>query len=385
MPLRLGLIGLGNIGRHHATYLLEGRVPRCELKAVCATTESKLVPYRDQGLAGFTDAEALIRSGTVDAVLIATPHYQHTSLGMAALESGLHVMVEKPISAHKADAERLLACATRHPKQVLAGMFQQRVEPRYAKIRDLLERGELGRLQRVTWINTDWFRTETYYASGGWRATWKGEGGGVLLNQCLHNLDVLTWLLGMPVRVRGFCRMGQWHAIEVEDQVTACLEYADGASGVFLSSTGEAPGTNRLEIAGSRGRLVLENQRLVLTRNATDALEWSRTATVGFSKPETTEEEIPFDDAPAPHAALMENFTAAVLDGAPLIAPGSEGLRSVELANAIVHSSLLGATVELPLDGAAWERQLEQLIAASRHHKEVRAATTDDFAASFRR
>ncbi|MBN8247711.1 MAG: Gfo/Idh/MocA family oxidoreductase [Verrucomicrobia bacterium] len=385
MPLRLGLIGLGNIGRHHATYLLEGRVPRCELTAVCATTESKLVPYREQGLAGYTDAEALIRSGTVNAVLIATPHYQHTALGIAALEAGLHVMVEKPISAHKADAERLLACAARHPKQILAGMFQQRVEPRYAKIRDLLERGELGRLQRVTWINTDWFRTETYYASGGWRATWKGEGGGVLLNQCLHNLDVLTWLLGMPARVRGFCRMGQWHAIEVEDQVTAYLEYADGASGVFLSSTGEAPGTNRLEIAGSRGRLVLENQRLVLTRNATDALEWSRTATVGFSKPETTDEQIPFDNAAAPHAALMENFTAAVLDGAPLIAPGSDGLRSVELANAIVHSSLLEATVDLPLDGAAWERQLGDLIAASRHRKEVRAVTPDDFAASFRR
>ncbi len=222
-PLRLGLIGLGNIGTHHATYLLEGQVPRCRLAAVCAPTASKLEPYTARGLKGFTDAADLFHSGTVDAVLIATPHYQHTTLGIAALEAGLHVMVEKPISAHKADAERLLACAARHPDRVLAGMFQQRVEPRYARLRGLLERRELGRIQRVTWINTDWFRTETYYASGGWRATWKGEGGGVLLNQCLHNLDVLTWLLGMPSTVRGFCQFGRWHAIEVEDQVSAFL------------------------------------------------------------------------------------------------------------------------------------------------------------------
>lgn len=384
-PIRLGLIGLGNIGRHHATYLLEGRVPRCELVAVCAPTAAKRKPYASKGLQTFADADALIRSGQLDAVLIATPHYQHTSLGIAALEAGLHVMVEKPISAHKADAERLLACAARHPKQVLAGMFQLRVEPRYAKLRALLNAGELGRIQRVTWINTDWFRTEAYYASGGWRATWKGEGGGVLLNQCLHNLDVLSWLLGQPARLRGFCQLGQWHNIEVEDQVTAWFEYADGATGTFISSTGEAPGTNRFEIAGSRGRVVLENNRLVFTRNESDALEWSRTATVGFSKPEVWNIEIPFTDAAQQHATLMQNFVAAILDGAPLIAPGSDGLHSVELANAIVYSSLTNQTIELPLDGAAWEAQLNQLIRDSRFTKEVRATGTDDFAASFRR
>jgi predicted dehydrogenase len=383
--IRVGLIGLGNIGRHHATYLLEGKVPRCELTAVCATTPAKLESYRAKGLQCFTDAEELIRSAGLDAVLIATPHYQHTWLGIAALEAGKHVMVEKPISAHKADAERLLACAAKHPEQVLAGMFQLRVEPRYAKLRALLEAGELGQIQRVTWINTDWFRTESYYASGGWRATWKGEGGGVLLNQCLHNLDVLAWLLGMPARVRGFCQFGRWHNIEVEDQVTAYLEYANGATGTFISSTGEAPGTNRFEIAGSRGRVVLENNKLTFTRNESDALEWSRTAQVGFSKPEIQNIDLPFSDAANQHATLMQNFVAAILDGAPLIAPGADGLHSVELANAMVYSSLTGQTVDLPLDGAAWEQQLQQLIASSKFQKEVRETTAEDFAASFRR
>ena len=384
-PLRLGLIGLGNIGRHHAGYLLEGQVPRCELVAVCNPTPAKLEPYAAKGLQTFTDARALITSGTLDAVLIATPHYDHAPLGIAALEAGLHVMVEKPIAAHKADAERLLDCAARHPDRILAGMFQLRVEPRYAKIRLLLEQGELGRIQRVTWINTDWFRTETYYASGGWRATWKGEGGGVLLNQCLHNLDVLSWLFGRPSKVRGFCQFGQWHQIEVEDQVTAWFEYPDGSTGTFLSSTGEAPGTNRLEIAGSRGRLVLENNRLMFTRNSSDALEWCRTATVGFSKPEVANSEIPFTDASHPHATLLQNFVAAILDGAPLIAPGRDGLGSVELANAIVFSSLRGETLDLPLSGVAWERELQRLISESRFAKQTRAVTTEDFAASFRR
>lgn len=383
--LRLGLIGLGNIGRHHAGYLLEGKVPRCELAAVCATTPAKLESYYARKIRVSTDALELIRSGAIDAVLIATPHYDHTTLGIAALEAGLHVMVEKPISAHKADAERLLACAELHPEQIFAGMFQLRVEPRYAKLRALLESGELGQIQRVTWINTDWFRTESYYASGGWRATWKGEGGGVLLNQCLHNLDVLTWLLGRPTRVRGFCQLGRWHNIEVEDQVTAYFELPNGATGTFISSTGEAPGTNRFEIAGSRGKVVLENNRLTFTRNESDALEWSRTAQVGFSKPDVWNIEIPFENAVHQHATLMNNFVAAALDGAPLIAPGHEGMNSVELANAIVFSSLQNETIELPLDSAAWEAKLQELIATSTLKKETRTVTTDDFAASFRR
>ncbi|MFM7103094.1 MAG: Gfo/Idh/MocA family protein, partial [Verrucomicrobiota bacterium] len=359
--------------------------PRVRLTAVCAPTPARLEPYAAQGLATHTDARALIASPEVDAVLIATPHYQHTGLGIAALEAGRSVMVEKPISAHKADAERLLACAARHPHLVLAGMFQLRVEPRYLRLRQLLQNGELGRLVRTNWINTDWYRTEAYYASGGWRATWKGEGGGVLLNQCLHNLDVMAWLLGLPARVRGFATLGRYHRIEVEDDVTAYFEYADGATGVFVASTGEAPGTNRWEIVGTRGRVVLEDGRLRFTRNDADMVEFSRTTRGGFTKPEVWNVDIPFENAVAPHARLMENFAAAILDGEPLIAPGTDGLASIELANGMVYSSLEGRTIDLPLDGAAWESRLQRLAAESTLEKAVRAGGTDDFAASFRR
>ncbi|MFM8359633.1 MAG: Gfo/Idh/MocA family protein, partial [Verrucomicrobiota bacterium] len=266
-----------------------------------------------------------------------------------------------------------------------AGMFQLRVEPRYLRMRQLLQNGELGRLVRTNWINTDWYRTEAYYASGGWRATWKGEGGGVLLNQCLHNLDVMAWLLGLPARVRGFATLGRYHRIEVEDDVTAYFEYADGATGVFVASTGEAPGTNRWEIVGTRGRVVLEDGRLRFTRNDADMVEFSRTTRGGFTKPEVWNVDIPFENAVAPHARLMENFAAAILDGEPLIAPGTDGLASIELANGMVYSSLEGRTIDLPLDGAAWESRLQRLAAESTLEKAVRAGGTDDFAASFRR
>jgi len=383
--VRLGIIGMGNIGKHHAGYLLEGRLPRCELVGVCSTSPPKLEPYRAKGLKIFDNAQYLIQSREVDAVIVATPHYQHTSIGTAVLEAGLHLMVEKPISAHKADAQRLIAVAGKHPEQVFAAMFQLRTEPRYLKIRNLIQGGELGEIVRLGWIITDWYRTEAYYASGGWRATWKGEGGGVLLNQCLHNLDVIAWLLGMPARVRGFCQLGRYHDIEVEDNVTAYLEYPNGATGVFITSTGETPGTNRFEIAGTRGKVVLENNRLTVTRNVSDMIEFSRAAKVGFAKPEVRHEEIPFQDAVAPHAALMQNFVEAILDGAPLIAPGEEGLHSVELANAMLYASLIGQTVELPLDGAAFERKLGELIAESRFEKKVVEITDDDFTKSFHR
>jgi predicted dehydrogenase len=381
--VRIGIIGLGNIGQHHFGYLTAGKVSRAEVVAVSDAVAAKLEKYKP--LKTFTDGEELMRSGLVDAVIIATPHYQHTTLGIAALKQGLHVMVEKPISAHKADAERLIAAHQQHPKLVFAGMFQLRAEPRYLKIQNLIQGGDLGEIVRMSWIMTDWFRTEAYYASGGWRATWKGEGGGVLLNQCLHNLDAMQWLLGMPARVRGFCQLGRFHNIEVEDNVSAYLEYPNGATGTFVSSTGEAPGTNRFEIVGTRGKVLLEADKLSFTRNEADMIEFSRTAKLGFAKPEVWNVSIPFENAPNGHAVLMQNFINAILDGEPLIAPGEQGIHSVELANVMLYSSLLGQTVELPMDSAAYEKKLDQLIAGSKIEKKVVAVSNEDFTKSFKR
>jgi predicted dehydrogenase len=380
--VRLGIVGMGNMGKFHADYLLNQKVSRCTLTAVSDAYTPNLERYKQ--LKTFASAEEMIRSGEIDAILIATPHYLHTTIGIDALQNGLHVLVEKPISVHKADCERLIA-GRKDPKLVFAAMFQSRTEPKYRRIKKLITDGELGEIVRVSWIVTDWYRTEAYYASGGWRATWKGEGGGVLLNQCPHNLDLLQWFCGMPSRVRGFCQLGRFHNIEVEDNVTGYLEYPNGGTGVFITSTGEAPGTNRLELIGERGKVVLEHGKLTFVRNDTSMVQFSKTSKAGFARPEVWNVEIPCENAPGMHQDVTQNFVDAILDGAPLIAPAEEGIRSVELANAILYSSLVGQTVDLPLDGAAYEQKLNQLIAESKFEKKVVQTAGEDFSKSFSR
>jgi predicted dehydrogenase len=359
------------MGTDHAKRVLAGQVPRCELAAVCDLDPVRLAAF--PAVRGFADSRELIRSGVVDAVLIATPHYGHTTIGIDALQHGLHVLVEKPISVHKADAERLLA-AQRDPKQVFAAMFNQRTDPHYRKIKQLVEGGELGTVRRTNWIITNWFRTEAYYRSGGWRATWKGEGGGVLLNQCPHNLDLFQWICGMPVAITAVGGLGKYHDIEVEDDMTAVLEYPGGATGVFVATTGEAPGTNRLEICGDRGKLVLEDGKLRFVRNEVPADVFSRTSPERFGTPPVWQIDIPISGSGEQHLGIKKNFVAAILDGVPLVAPAAEGIRSVELANAMLYSALTGRRVELPLDGAAFEAHLQQLIANSTHVKQASAS-----------
>jgi predicted dehydrogenase len=379
--VRMGVIGLGNMGKYHADYLVQNKVSRCELTAVASSDPAKAARY--PGIKQFADGERMIASGEVDAVLICTPHYSHTTLGMRAFDAGLHVMVEKPISVHKADCERLIAAAEAHPNLVFGAMFQLRTEPRYKKLKQLIDTGELGQIVRVNWIITDWFRTEAYYASGGWRATWRGEGGGALLNQCPHQLDLMQWLFGMPSCVRGFCQFGRYHNIEVEDNVTLFMEYATGATAVFITSTGEAPGTNRFEIAGDRGKVVLEAGKMTFTRNEASMRDFSKTAKTGFARPDVWNVEIPLENAPAQHATVMQNFVDAILDRVPLIVPGAEGANSVEIANAALYSAWTEKTVVLPLDGAAYEAALNERIRDSRFEKKVVKTSDEDFTKSF--
>ena len=357
--VRLGIVGLGIMGTAHARLVLNGQVPGCELAAIC--DQNTVVATAFPEVPFFPDPAAFLRSGKIDAVLICTPHYDHTALGIAALKAGLHLLVEKPISVHKADALRLLS-AHRGPDQVFAAMFNQRTDPIYQKLRQLVTSGELGQVRRVNWTVTDWFRTEAYYAHGGWRATWKGEGGGVLLNQCPHNLDLFQWIFGMPSKVRGFCQLGRYHKIEVEDDVTAYFEYPDGKTGVFITSTGEAPGTNRLEVAAERGRVVLENGRMEFRRNEIPATEFSRTTVEKFSAPPIWDVSIPLPSHRGEqHLGILKNFTNAILKGETLLSPAAEGIHSVELANAILLSSFEDCSVELPLSAPRFAKLLARL------------------------
>lgn len=364
--IRIGVIGLGKMGCTHARNIFEKKIEGLKLEATTDVVATQFTLFPEVRF--FQTPEEMIYSNTVDAVIIATPHFSHTTIGITALKANLHVMVEKPISVHKLDAERLIAAHT-NSKQVFAAMFNQRTDPYYTTIRKMMQNGELGHIRRINWTITNWFRTATYYNSGNWRATWQGEGGGVLLNQCPHNLDILYWIFGQPNTVRAFCNFGRYHNIEVEDDVTAYLTYADGTTATFITSTGEAPGTNRLEIAAEKGRLVIENDQFVFTENEVPMSEFSLTTKEPFAAPKNIKKIIPIPDHGQQHIAILQNFAQAILEGKPLIAPAEEGLYSVELANAMLLSSFEDRTILLPLNGVSYERALQQKIADSPRSK----------------
>jgi len=379
--IKVGIIGTGLMGSFHADNL--SKINNAELVAVCDIDKNKVDNCAARfGAKAYYSSEDLLNDRKADAMLIATPHYQHTSIGIKALEMGYHVLVEKPISVHKADCERLIVAHT-DKSLVFAAMFQMRADPHYKRIKKIIDDGELGPVTRINWIITDWFRTQAYYDNGGWRATWKGEGGGVLLNQCPHNLDMIQWLCGMPRRVRAFCHLAKWHHIEVEDEVTAYLDYENGATGIFITSTGEAPGTNRLEICGENGRIVLEDNMLHWKRNETGTSVFCEESESAFDKPEIQDIDIPVNDPGGHHRQVLQNFINTINRTETLIAPAEEGIHSVELANSMLYSSLTGQTIDLPLDSAAYEKTLNKLIQDSTFEKQERHGVETDIESSF--
>lgn len=372
------------MGRAHLANIRAGKVPGLKVTALCESVGS--MPEVQEGETGYKNVSEMIRSGKIDAILICTPHFSHTTIGIEALEQGLHVLVEKPISVHKADCERLIA-AHKNPKQIFAAMFNMRTNATFRKVKDLLDSGEVGEVRRVHWEVTNWFRTNYYYATGGWRGTWKGEGGGVLMNQCPHNLDLFQWLFGMPQRVRGFCQFGRFHQVEVEDDVTAVLLYDSGLSATFVTSTGEAPGRNCLEISSENGRLtVTDGAKIHFQRNRTPMSQFCWESEAAFAMPESWHMDIPVDSTGGQHVEILQNFTNAILKGEKLLSPAEEGIHSVELANAILLSTWQDKTIELPMSSADYERLLLEKGNSSTFQKSkvVAKASADDFAKSFR-
>lgn len=362
-PLQLAIIGLGNMGGGHARRVAAGEIPGLQLAAVCDPSPEACAAF--PGARAFTSSDALLQADGIDAVLIATPHYSHRPLSLAALQSGRHVLVEKPVAVQVAEFEPLRAAATAHPYQTFAAVFNQRTDPAYRHIRALIQDGQLGRVRRWQWTITDWFRPDSYYRLAPWRATWAGEGGGILVNQCPHNLDLLWWFFGAPAQVRAHCHFGKHHRIEVEDEVTAYLSYADGATGVFIASTGEAPGSNRLEIAGDLGRVVFERGKLTFTRNLVSAAQFLRTSDQPFAAPPTEEQVLDFPDRGPQHAGILADFVAAIRERRAPLAPALEGFHSVALANAMLLSTWEDRAIDFPVDAAAYSGALEARIAAS--------------------
>lgn len=380
--MKLAIVGLGNIGRMHAQNLLAGKSPGVELAAI---VESRPIPPGEFDVVPhFEKLNGLIKARVADAVLVATPSFDHFPTAIAALKAGLHALVEKPVALHAADAQILEKTAKR-TKRKAAVMLNQRLDNRYERIRDVVVSGKLGQPRRFSWSMTNWFRPDIYFTSSPWRGTWKGEAGGALLNQCIHNLDILTWLFGLPKRLRAYCSMGKYHKIEVEDEVNACMEFANGMTGSFVGSTGEHPGVNRLEIFGDRGTLIFNNDELTITTLKQSLRDYSATTTDPFGTPEFDRVRETLAPAPPRHSDVIRNFADYVARGSAPIGSIRDGSMSVELANAMLFSTWRNRDVTFPLDASAYKRALMRRVARSRLRKPaVSVAPVASMTKSFR-
>ncbi len=383
--IRVAIIGIGNMGSGHARQLRDGKVPGAMLTAVCDLNPERLQWAKQKlgsDIALYESSDELFAADAADAIIIATPHYDHPPLTIEGLQKGLHVLCEKPAGVYTKAVREMNRVADKSDR-VFGLMFNQRQRPLHQKFKDLVDSGELGALMRTNWIITSWFRSQSYYDSGDWRASWRGEGGGVLLNQCPHNLDLWQWICGMPKRVRAFCAFGKYHDIEVEDDVTAFVEYDNGATGLFITSTGEAAGTNRLEVMGDRGKVVMEDGQLTFWRTRQPVAEFTRNTPTGFGAPETWKCDVPYNGGGEEHLGVLKNWTNAIRCGEKLTAPGQDGIHSLELSNAMLLSSWTDSWVDIPIDDDRFQNMLEEKVKTSRYQKKTKGDGPVDLSGSF--
>ena len=367
--IKFGIVGMGNQGSHYAKLLTDGKIDNGVLACVCDNNSVKLENAKNKftDIQYYADYKQMLDSGVCEAVLVETPHYQHPEIVMECLKRGIHVICDKPAGVYTKQVREMNEFATKSGAK-FAMMFNQRTNCVYRKMREIIANGELGELQRMTWIITDWYRTQAYYDGGSWRATWAGEGGGVLINQCPHQIDLVQWVLGqMPKKVHGFCHYGKWHDIEVEDDVTAYFEYENGATGVFITTTGEAPGTNRFEVSGSKGKLICERDELIWYKNERDNIEVCKTSDKGFDTPKCERIVVQTDGKNPQHAGIINNFANVLLGLEEMFVQGVEGINGVELMNAIELSGWKnGAEVTLPVNEDEYLAELNKRRATSR-------------------
>lgn len=381
--VKLGIIGIGNMGTIHCKNIVEkGLVPNIELAAIADINEERRAWAKEnlpETVKIFESGDELIekaKEAGIEAVLVAVPHYQHPTLSIKAMQHGLHVMCEKPAGVYTKQVKEMNEVADKCDV-VFGMMFNQRTNCVYRKIKEMVTNGELGDIRRVNWIITSWYRPQFYYDSGAWRATWAGEGGGVLLNQCPHNLDLMQWICGLPTKVRAFCHVGKWHDIEVEDDVTAYMEFANGATGVFITTTGDAPGTNRLEITGNNGTIVTNGKTIEFRKLEMPEREFNATTTNAFGSPKYETVTVETDGLNEAHSGVLKAFAGNILDGTPLVANGKEGINGLTLSNAMHLSSWLDKTIELPFDEDLFYEELQKRVKTSKVKENVNSVVSD--------
>lgn len=379
--IKLGIIGIGNMGSAHAGNVISGKCPEIELTAVADRNPERLewMKSRDDGksVVCFDDAIEMLDSGLINACIVAVPHYDHPRYAVECMKRGIHVMVEKPVGVYTKQVREMNEVSAQHPNTVFGVMFNQRTNRIYRKLKELIDSGEYGRIRRTNWIITNWYRPQAYYDSGDWRASWAGEGGGVLLNQCPHQLDLWQWICGMPKKVQAHLHYGKWHDIEVEDDVTAYVEYENGATGVFVTTTGDAHGSNRLEIQMDRAKFLVEKGKLIMEEYEMSEPEFSRINTGLFDTVNSAVKEVEIDGVNNQHVDVLNAWADAILHGGQLIADGKEGINGLTLSNAMHLSAFLGKEVELPFDEELYYDELMKRVATSRKKTNVKSVFAD--------
>ena len=379
--IKLGIIGFGNMGTGHTSNIMGGNCPEVELVAICDKNPERVEfgknKYPDANITYFTDAIEMLDSGLIDSCLVAIPHYDHAKYSIECMKRGIHVMCEKPAGVYTRQVREMIAVSEEHPEVVFGMMFNQRTNPVYRKMHELVHSGKYGEIRRTNWLITNWYRSQAYYNSSDWRATWAGEGGGVLLNQCPHQLDLWQWICGMPVKVQSKIKYGKWHDIEVDDDVTTFVEYENGATGVFITTTGDGKGTNRFEVQMDGAKLVVEDDKLTVTEFEMKESEFTKTNTEVFGSIKTHNLEIEIEKTNPQHIGVVNAWAGKILHGTPLIAEGAEGLKGVILSNAMHLSDFLGKEIELPFDEDLYYEELMKRVATSKKKENVTATFAD--------
>ena len=379
--IRMGILGIGNQGSGFVRRFCDGEFPEVDIVAVADIKPEREAwlkeKYPNADIKFFNDGEAMMDSGMLDSVLIAVPHYDHPKYVMMALDKGLHVLCEKPAGVYTKQVREMNEAAAKSDK-TFAMMFNQRTDHVFRKMREIVVSGEMGAIKRTNWIITNWYRSQRYYDSGAWRATWSGEGGGVLLNQCPHNLDLWQWICGMPSKVKAICHEGKWHDIEVEDDVSIYVEYPNGATGTFITTTGDYPGTNRLEITLDSAKIICENDEIKMFKLNMPTSEFTKNSDKGFGKIEGEWVTVETDGLNEQHVGVMNAFAAHILRGEPLVAEGAEGINGLTISNAAFLSSWLDKTVTLPIDEDLYYEMLKQKIENSKEKYNVVEKVEDD-------
>lgn len=381
--MTIGIIGLGNIGQLHARTL--HAMTGITLTAYDRDSDRAKAFGTSFGMPIHGSIDALLDA--VDAVIVTTPHTAHAEPAIAALERGVHTLVEKPIASRVSDAHRMMDAwtvgAAMYPGLVFSVMLQERLNPMYIALKKMIDASAVGRIVRASWTMTDWFRTQRYYDSASWRGTWRGEGGGVLINQCVHNLDIYQWLFGMPSRVAAFASFGKYHDIETEDEVTAYFEYENGMIGHLYTSTAESPGVNRLEVIGENGTITCENGELTKAMNDRSMLAVIRDAEEVFVRIPYTKEHHRFPEHSPRHEEIISSFITAIRSGGTPAVSGADSVASIELVNALTMSALTHRMVDMPLDASGYDGILDGIIRMETKEKKVIRSGIPDLSASF--